>query len=143
MKLDKFKLMNDEIPILERLDIFISETENLGYNPDAISQGTLDEHLLSNAFEVPPQIIRMFFELYLCNEGDRNFLSKKKLDTGIIRTLMLIEDDIREVVYEYLDELLKEEFPVSKIIEFINNGRWRTRIETVYEEVDRGNIKFK
>ena len=58
---------------------------------------------------VSPQIILTYFELCVLEEGERNYLESKKLDMGIIRTLMLIEPQLREVIYEDLDEYLQDD----------------------------------
>ena len=135
--MDKHKLVDDNIPIIKRLDIFLKEIENLGCNLVSIQNGTLDEHLLSSAFEITPQIVLMYFGLYLIDDEEKKFLSDKQLDTGLIATLMLIEPEIRSHIYKNLDTFLEEEFPITNIITYIDNGDWRIRIQDVFREAER------
>ena len=49
---------------------------------------------------------------------------------------MLIEDDIREEICQELDGVIDSEFPVRSLIDYVDNGSWRTRISDVYDKVD-------
>jgi len=137
MFIDKLKLSDDSIPILKRLKTFIEETEKLGFNIQAINDGTLNEHILSNAFEIPPSLVCMYFNLYLSEEDELQYLAEKKLHTSLLNTLMFINPIIRDVIYEKLDEFLKDEYPIESIIRFINEGNWRLRIQDLYEKVEK------
>ncbi len=135
--LDQHGFMDDSIPILDRLRSFIDEVDNLGYNVESISHGSLNEHYLSAAFGTPPQIIRMYFGLYLCDDEEKQFLGRKELDTGLLRTLMLIEPQIRKELYKQIDGILGYEFPITGIIDFVDHGAWRIRMRDVYEAVNK------
>lgn len=137
MDLDKLGLKDDSVPILKRLETFIEETEKLGLNIQAINEGTLNEHILSNAFEIQPTLVRMYFNLYLCDEDELQYLADKKFHTSLLNTLMFIHPVIRKEVYKHIEKLLKDEYPINRIIEFINYGNWRIRIHNIYEKVEK------
>ncbi len=137
MNLDKFNLLNEEINLLKRYDKFIEKIREFGFNPRAISDGNLDSHMISYAFKIAPQIVRMYFGLYLCDEEERKKLNELKLDIGIVRTLMLIEPEIRNELYKNLNEILQQEFPLKSIISYIDNGNWRIRILNLFDLIDK------
>jgi len=137
MKLDKFNLLNEEIDLLTRYNTFIEKIIEIGFNPRAISDGNLDPHMISYAFEISPQIARMFFGLYLCDEEERIKLNDLKLDTGIVRTLMLVEPVIRDELYKYLNGILQQDFPLKSITSFIDNGNLRLRIRSLFDTINK------
>ncbi len=134
---DPYGLMDDSKSILERLHTFEDRVIEMGYDLHTSHGGLPNEHFLSQAFAVPPQIVRMYFELRKCSDDERRILLEKNLDTGVIRTLMLLHPVVRTVVYEHLDDLLKGERPLSNIIDFVENGNWRLRIRDLYDRIDR------
>jgi len=137
MIMDNLKLMDDSISILERLEIFLKETEKLGYSLEAIKEGTLNEHLISNAFEIPPSLVCMYFNLYLCEDEEKKYLAEMNYYTSLVNFLMHIEPAIRNIVYKNIDKYLDEEYPIEGIINFIDNGNWRIRIRDVFDNVNK------
>jgi len=128
-------LLDDEKPIDKRLDYFIDKIDELGYKTEAISMGTLDDYIISKALNIPPQVVSTYFELYLLNDGELELIKEKNLDMGIIRTLMLIDPSRRNLIYANLDEILESDYPVSEIVDFLNEEEWRMSIEELYESV--------
>lgn len=129
-------LLNDEIPIDQRLDYFVKKVEGMGYKMEAVSLGSLDEYVLSEVLSISPQIVMTYFELYLLNDDELKQIMDRELDMGIIRTLMLIEPPYRELIYDELDRIMRSSHPLRDIISFLNNCEWRMTIKNLYENVN-------
>jgi hypothetical protein len=121
-------LINNEIPLEERINLF---------NKLITKYGVQDEHILSNILKVKPQIIIAFYELNSLDEEEIDFLNRKNLDIGIVSVLMNIQPEIRKHIYRKLDYFMKSNYPVSEILNYINNGGWNYSISSVYTETDR------
>lgn len=135
--IDPFELMNDDRPLLERYTRFLAEVEELGYQVESIHHGALNEHALSAALRIPAQIVQMYFDLYLCEQDEREFLAEKDLDTGLLKILMMLPPRIRGVVYENIDRFLENEFPVKRIVNYVDEAKYRMSIWELFESVDR------
>lgn len=127
-------LLDQSLSLTERLKIFKDLIEKRGFDPEIACDGKLDEHILSLALNLTPQVVIMYNNLLKCDKKELEILEPVQ-DIEIVKVLMLIPTIIREKIYQHLDRLLKDDYPLTRIIDFIENGPWRTRITDVYAKV--------
>ncbi len=136
-EMDLYNLTDDKIPLIDRYKKFLGLLDDFGYEPNSIKHAALNEHVLSAALRIRPQEVRMFFGLYLCPRDERMFLSEKNLDTGILKTLMMFTPRIREAIYDRLDQFLESDFPIERIVNFVDQAGYRMTIAELAEAVER------
>lgn len=135
--MDPYKLTENDTALIDRYNQFLDLLKDLGYEVSSIKYAALNEHVLSAALQIPPQVVRMFFALYLSPRDELIFLSERQLDTGILKALMMFTPRIRQAIYDRLDQFLESQFPIKRIVNFVDQAGYRMTIAELVEAVER------